>query len=117
VKEKQSRPVKTFKITHKGYTVTLETEHKRADSVNFILATLFHELRNIRPDKLDRLMELMTYFYNRTLKEEAAKTAKREGRMLPVVEGPEPDTFEFWRDLMETPPAGVGEGGEKHKTS
>jgi hypothetical protein len=108
---KKERPLKSFVIRHLGSSVQIETSNMLPESLDAILTTVFHELRKRRPDKLDRIMQLMKFFYDRTLREEAAKLAKKEGRKLPVFEGPEPDTFDFWRELMETPPQGVGEGG------
>jgi hypothetical protein len=104
VKEKQSRPVKTYTIKHLGSSVLIETEYMLPYSLNAILATVFHELRKRKPDRLDRLMQMFQFFYDKTIREEQAKADKKAGRKPPKEEGPEPDTFEFWRELVETPP-------------
>lgn len=113
MKENKDRTIKTYTIKHLGNTVIIESDHMLPQSLDAILATVFTELRKRRPDKLNRVMQLMQFYYDRTLREEEAKLAKKEGRKLPKVDKPELDTFEFWKELMETPPLGAGEGGQK----
>jgi nickel-dependent lactate racemase len=103
VKSKE-RAVKTYTIKHLDNIVIIESDHMLPDSLKTILSTVFTELRKRRPDKLDRVMQLYQFFYDKTVREEAAKLAKKADRKLPKEDEPELETFEFWRELVETPP-------------
>jgi hypothetical protein len=91
-----------FVITHRGTRIELESEVRQADSLKALLSAVFFSFRKKYPDKLDMLMGHFNAMYAAALKEEALKEAKKMGQELPAMDEPEPDTFQFYKWLMES---------------
>jgi hypothetical protein len=96
--------VKTFTIKHKGTMVILESERTKPEALKAVLKAIFNEYRKAKPESLSDLMEAFNRLYKTILQEEEIKAAKKEGRPVQFEEEPEPDDFDFWKQLMESIP-------------
>lgn len=96
--------LKTIKLKHQDFSIVLETDYPKGQCMEAALNAIFLEFTKAKPDRAKDFMRMFIQMYNRVVREEEIKAAKKAGLPLPVREETEPDTFEFWKALMETPP-------------
>jgi hypothetical protein len=102
---KTEKPLKTFTVKHRGNTVVLETDRMKDSTLEAILVTVFHHLQKNKPGRLGTVMKIFNAYYSRTIREEAVKQAKKEGRSIMLAEEePEDLTLSYLEELMQQPP-------------